>query len=90
MQHPKSAKKWDQVAPTPPASPTDRAAAFSKALKDKTLDLGKGDFAHVIAELIENGAGAGFEVPTYLTEAIRAAIIPPRSLRASEQADGHA
>lgn len=78
-QHPRSAEKWDQITSTAEANATDRALAFSRALKDKTLDLGKGDFAHVIAELIENDGSANFEAPAYLVEAIRAATIPSPS-----------
>lgn len=77
VQHPRSFAKWDAVAPAAPATPADRAKAFSQALKEKTLDLGKGDFAHVIAELVEDTAGADFVVPGYLAAAIQAATIAP-------------
>ena len=73
-QHPQSLDKWDALSIDGEA-PDQRARRFSDALKAKTLDLGKGDFAHVIAELIHESAGAGFSTPTYLEAAIRAAVI---------------
>lgn len=89
VQHPRSGAKWAALAPPAPATAEDRAAAFSTALKKKTLDLGKGDFAHVIAELVEDSSGANFVVPAYLATAIRAATMAPPE-PAAEQADGTA
>jgi putative ATP-dependent endonuclease of OLD family len=89
-QHPQSLAKWEAVAPAAPATSADRAKAFSKALKDKTLDLGKGDFAHVMAELIEDAAGANFVVPPYLAAAIQAATIKSPEPAGPKQADGPA
>jgi putative ATP-dependent endonuclease of the OLD family len=84
-QHPQSAAKWDSVAPLTSATPEERAEAFSKALKSKTLDLGKGDFAQVVAELIEDAAGTGFVVPAYLAAAIRAATLSADGPSATEK-----
>jgi putative ATP-dependent endonuclease of OLD family len=73
-QHPRSAAKWDElnVAGEDHAA---RAARFSKELKAKRLDLGKGDFAHVVAELIETPSAQSFVAPHYLVAAIKAAVI---------------
>jgi putative ATP-dependent endonuclease of OLD family len=76
-QHPRSLEKWDALGSEGPELPDEeaRARAFSKALKEKKLDLGKGDFAHVISDLLAAGAGGGFTVPPYLRQAIEAALI---------------
>jgi len=76
-QHPRSLAKWEAVAPAGPATAEERAKAFSQALRNKTLDIGKGDFAHVIAEML-GGAAADFQIPAYLGAAIRAATIEPQ------------
>ncbi|NNN15940.1 MAG: AAA family ATPase [Acidimicrobiaceae bacterium] len=75
-QHPRSGEKWDDLCPVGTVDPRERAATFSAALKDKTLELGKGDFAQVIAQLLEDpGDLLDFTVPAYLDEAIRAATL---------------
>lgn len=77
-QHPRSLEKWDALMPQGQGTVAERAAAFSKALKAGTLDLGKGDFAQVVAELIVATPDKGqFQIPPYLEEAIRAAVIEP-------------
>jgi hypothetical protein len=69
-------QKWDDLSKDQDPSPLGRATAFSKALKDKELDLGKGDFAHVVSELIVQLPDAQtFDVPGYLSRAITAATI---------------
>jgi len=85
-QHPRSITKWDELAPKTPATREQRAEAFSKALKGKTLDLGKGDFAHVVAELVEDNTGSTFVVPDYLAAAIYAAVISPQDFTVRERA----
>ncbi|MHB1342527.1 MAG: ATP-dependent nuclease [Coriobacteriia bacterium] len=76
QQHPKSLEKWDSLCPEGTTSATERAERFSKALKEKHLDLGKGDFAHVVAQLLETSdSSSGFVTPDYLREAIESAII---------------
>ncbi|MEX2652067.1 MAG: AAA family ATPase [Acidimicrobiia bacterium] len=87
-QHPQSGTKWDAIAPAPPATAEQRAKAFSDALKNKRLDIGKGDFAHVIASLIEGNGGANFVIPAYLDAAIRSATIPPPEAATAKDADG--
>ena len=75
-QHPRSLAKWDAVLRAAGTDHGTRAAAFSKALKEKDLDLGKGDFAQVVAQLLEEMQDpAEFVVPTYLHEAICGATI---------------
>lgn len=77
VQHPRSLAKWDALGTDGPelADEKARARAFSKALKDKVLDLGKGDFAHVISDLLMTGDSGSFAVPTYLREAIESVLI---------------
>jgi putative ATP-dependent endonuclease of OLD family len=74
-QHPRSGRKWDELCPPGTDDPAERAKIFSKALKDRDLDLGKGDFAQVIAQLLEDGGPLDFVVPAYLDEAIRAVTL---------------
>lgn len=77
VQHPRSLEKWDGIAPGITDS-KQRANKFSEALKTDRLDLGKGDFAQVVASLLENTTSRnGFTVPDYLERAIRAAVIIP-------------
>ena len=72
-QHPQSLAKWEAIAPQH-ATPEVREKAFADALREGKLDLGKGDFAHVIAESIEQ-PGVTVSVPSYLKKAIRGAIV---------------
>jgi putative ATP-dependent endonuclease of OLD family len=74
-QHPHSLAKWDDVSP-PAASSAQRAAKFSEALKQGSLDLGKGDFAQVVADLLEAEDTSSFVVPSYLQRAIKDAVLP--------------
>jgi putative ATP-dependent endonuclease of OLD family len=77
-QHPRSLAKWDAIMPQGQGSAAERATAFSAALRAGSLDLGKGDFAQVVAELIVSTADADqFQVPDYLKDAIRNAVIEP-------------
>lgn len=81
--HPNSGHKWDRVSSDAQAlEPTARAMRFSRAIRaDKTkpggreLDISKGDFAHLVAEILQdekNPARTSFVVPGYLDAAIRA------------------
>ena len=90
-QHPRSLEKWDAIMPQGEGTADERATAFSGALKAGSLDLGKGDFAQVVAELIVDAPDKGqFEVPAYLEEAIRNAVLQPEPDVASggDRADG--
>jgi putative ATP-dependent endonuclease of OLD family len=73
-QHPRSAAKWDALN-VDGEDRAARAARFSMELKAKRLDLGKGDFAHVVAELIETPSDSSFVAPDYLVGAIKTAVI---------------
>jgi putative ATP-dependent endonuclease of OLD family len=66
--HPRSGASWETVAS---GDPGDRAKRFRKAMNDKTLDLGKGDFSQIVAEALSVDAD-DFVVPAYLAEAIEA------------------
>lgn len=86
--HPRSAKKWTDVAEAAAdKTPAERAALFAAAIGKNaaaealSLDLSKGDFAHLVAEALDGtGAADGtsdgtqpmLEIPAYLTEAIDA------------------
>jgi putative ATP-dependent endonuclease of OLD family len=73
-QHPRSLEKWRAIAPETDST-EDRARKFAAALRDKTLDLGKGDFAHVVADLLET-TDHSLTVPQYLREAIEGVLLP--------------
>jgi len=46
-------------------------------LKEDKLDLSKGDFAHVLSEvLLDPTMATSFKVPNYICSAIRAALLP--------------
>ncbi len=90
-QHPRSLAKWDAIMPQGQGSAAERATAFSAALKAGSLDLGKGDFAQVVAELIVSAADEDqFQVPDYLRGAIRHAVIepPPDVVQEGDNAGG--
>lgn len=75
--HPRSGEKWDDFfSELEDALPEVRAKAFSDAIKAEkgNLDLGKGDFAQLIAEALEDDEidTEDFTVPPYIKEAIEA------------------
>lgn len=63
--HPKSQEKWDNAVAL---SGDERANKIHEIFKDTR----KGDFAQVLAELIE--AGEDFKVPAYINDAIKALV----------------
>ncbi|WP_436701834.1 ATP-dependent nuclease [Nocardioides sp. BYT-33-1] len=87
--HPLSAEKWAKVAEAAAdKTPAERAALFAAAIGKRvtpetpSLDLSKGDFAHLVAEALD-GTGANLDdtsdgtlpilqIPVYLTDAIDA------------------
>jgi putative ATP-dependent endonuclease of OLD family len=80
--HSRSAPKWEKLSlEASELDASERARRFSAAIRsDKTkpggyeLDISKGDFAHLVAEILQdesNPARATFEVPEYLASAIR-------------------
>jgi len=66
--HPRSKKKWDAVAAL---SGDERAQAVHDLFKTTR----KGDFAQVLARLVEDGKDA-FVVPCYMAAAIEAVVAP--------------
>jgi putative ATP-dependent endonuclease of OLD family len=77
--HPRSAAKWDAVATPALTDKAERAKRFHKAIagEKKEIDLGKGDFAHILSELLDDVESAtGFVVPAYLAGAIRGILLP--------------
>lgn len=66
--HPRSQKKWDAVAAL---SGDERAQAVHDLFKTTR----KGDFAQVLARLVEDGKDT-FVVPGYMTAAIEAVVAP--------------
>ncbi len=65
MLHKKSAAKWDKAAAL---SGDDRARAVHKLFKRRA----RGDFAQVLARLIEDGEA--FTVPPYIEQAIKGVV----------------
>ena len=45
-------------------------------MRENALDIGKGDFAQIIADAFELRSTEEFVVPSYLEEAIRAVLLP--------------
>lgn len=73
--HPKSQSAWDTVADNAPDDEEARARQFFEAMQNNQISLGKGDFAHVLAELLSDDVQAAtFKVPQYLRDAISAAV----------------
>jgi putative ATP-dependent endonuclease of OLD family len=77
--HPSSTGHWDKVANVAKdQTPDERAETFAKAIRassakeDLYLDIGKGDFAHLVAEAIHADADGTLVVPEYLRRAIEA------------------
>ena len=66
--HPKSAAKWDKAVAL---GGDERAKAIHKLFKLTR----KGDFAQVLARLIE--AGDAFTVPPYIAQAINEVVASP-------------
>jgi putative ATP-dependent endonuclease of OLD family len=80
--HSRSAPKWDKLSlECAELDKAKRARRFSAAIRaDKAmpggyeLDISKGDFAHLVAEILQdesNPARPAFEIPEYLATAIR-------------------
>lgn len=76
--HPRSTRNWDSVAEGAGLCKTERSASFREAMRNETINIGKGDFAHVIADSIEprrDSVRPTFAVPPYIRDAILAALI---------------
>jgi putative ATP-dependent endonuclease of OLD family len=66
-QKPRSGKFWNTLKASP-----NPAEVFYRKLRTTKRYIGKGEFAHDVAELIQSGNA--FECPGYLTQAIRSAM----------------
>ena len=84
--HPASQHHWDNVVTAAQAkTPDERAETFAAAIRAKAateplyLDIGKGDFAHLVAEAILADKTRSLVVPPYLRTAIELAahVTPP-------------
>jgi putative ATP-dependent endonuclease of OLD family len=85
--HPQSEAHWQKVADAADGQEQQvRAETFAKAIRatslseDLYLDIGKGDFAHIVAEAIDTAGSDALIVPGYLARAIDAVahIAPAR------------
>lgn len=81
--HPKSSEKWMRVSGNAGTNRLERSATFREAMRDETIDLEKGDFAHLVAEAIEaiieeTNRPPEFFIPAYIEDAIRAVLIESR------------
>ncbi len=86
--HPRSAGAWDDMARNAPVERCQRAQHFRGALLRNELDIGKGDFAHILAELLEEPDNPGeFRVPPYICDAIWAALVPQVVTKAKNGAE---
>ena len=77
--HPQSDHHWDNVvAKAKNLTQDQRAELFAKAIRAESaqdevyLDIAKGDFAHVVAEALEQSEETELVVPDYLRQAIEA------------------
>jgi putative ATP-dependent endonuclease of OLD family len=77
--HPKSELHWQKVADAVSGQEQQvRAETFARAIRatspneDVYLDIGKGEFAQVIAEAVETAKGDTLAIPVYLSRAIDA------------------
>ncbi len=73
--HKLSEAKWDQVITNTAGDPTKRAEAFYAAMRKEEIEVGKGDYAQLIASAIEDerqetGSPSTFEVPGYIRDAL--------------------
>ncbi|MFY1689137.1 ATP-dependent nuclease [Plantactinospora sp. WMMB782] len=66
-QKPRSARFWSTLTMS-----TNPAEVFYRKLRTTKRYIGKGEFAHDVAELIQSGGT--FECPAYLTQAIQSAM----------------
>lgn len=74
--HSRSEAKWDAVITATGGDEARRAECFRQAMRDDELDIGKGDFAQIVADALEAQAGEVFIVPSYLAAAINAVLLP--------------
>lgn len=73
--HRKSEAKWQTIVDKAGLGTADRAKCFRQAMRDDEIDIGKGDFAQIVAEALENperDLSKSFVVPGYLVSGIQA------------------
>lgn len=78
--HRDSVDKWTGVASVAGIDPITRAGVFRNAMREETIDIAKGDFAHLLVdsiecEVLETGNPPTFAVPQYIQDAIEAVLI---------------
>ena len=74
--HKLSEAKWDQVITDTNGDPAKRSKAFYDAMRLKAIEVGKGDYAQLIASAIEDEAKSStFEVPEYLRDALNDVLL---------------
>lgn len=76
--HRNSAKKWQDVLDATGGDEARRADCFHQAMRDKKIEIGKGDYAQLVASEIEDAATAGphpFTSPRYLADALRSVLL---------------
>lgn len=74
--HPSSNEKWETFVGGLGGSTGERAEEFSKAIRQKTggINLGKGDFAQLLAEATTEKDQGAIELPKYLADAVGAIL----------------
>ena len=74
--HSRSEAKWDKVISDTGGDPTKRAATFYAAMRSEDIELGKGDYAQLIASQIEDEAKPStFKVPEYIRDALKDVLL---------------
>ncbi|WP_217896026.1 TOPRIM nucleotidyl transferase/hydrolase domain-containing protein, partial [Leucobacter sp. 7(1)] len=74
--HPRSEEKWDSFIEGLGADSAERASAFAKAIRQVKggIDIGKGDFAQLLAEATVLPDSKPISLPDYLEEAMCAIL----------------
>lgn len=74
--HKLSEAKWNQVITDTDGDPVKRSKAFYDAMRLKAIEVGKGDYAQLIASAIEDETKPStFEVPAYLRDALNDVLL---------------
>lgn len=77
--HKRSEQKWQAVVDATGGDDARRADCFHQAMRDKNIEIGKGDYAQLVASEIEDAATEDphpFTPPGYLADALRSALLP--------------
>lgn len=73
--HSRSEAKWEAVIAATSGDEALRSKCFRQAMRDEDLDIGKGDFAQVIADALETDGKISFKVPSYIEAAINGVLL---------------